>query len=128
MLGAFVLETGVDILSRARVRVTHCAFLRHSPQSAERARRRAMCSFSRRENAKTLAPLLVPQELSRCSLIFTPQGEGVTPSRSHAFAGHKLLTVVRDVKQQPAVRSAPWPDTVNYAHRRIIKQKAHTVV
>ena len=82
MLGAFALETGVDILSRAHVRVTHCAFLRRSPRSAERARRRAMCSFSRRENAKTFATLLVPTELSRCSLIFTPRCEGVTPSRS----------------------------------------------
>ena len=79
MLGAFVLETGVDILSRARVRVTHCAFLRHSPQSAERARRRAMCSFSRRENAEAFAPLLVPQELSRCSLIFTPRARVLHP-------------------------------------------------
>ena len=89
MLGAFVLETGVDILSRARVRVTHCAFLRRSPQNAERARLRAMCSFSRRENAEAFATLLVPTELSRCSLIFTPRCEGATPSRSHAFAGRK---------------------------------------
>ena len=89
MLDAFVLETGVNILSRARVRVTHCAFLCRSPQNAERARRRAMCSFSRRENAEAFATLLVPQELSRCSLIFTPRCEGVTPSRSHAFAGRK---------------------------------------
>ena len=35
---------------------------------------RAICSFSRRENAKPLATLLVPRELSRRSLIFTPRG------------------------------------------------------
>ena len=38
MCELFVLETGVDILSRARVRVTYCALLRLSAYDAEGAR------------------------------------------------------------------------------------------
>ena len=75
MCELFVLETGVDILSRARVRVTYCALLRLSAHAMPRVLAlRAICSLSRRENAKTLAALRVPAELSRSSLIFTPRG------------------------------------------------------
>ena len=45
-----------------------CAALRRS------ARLSRGCSSSRRENAETFASLLVPTELSRSSLIFTPRG------------------------------------------------------
>ena len=45
-----------------------CAVLRRS------ARLSRGCSSSRRENAETFASLLVPTELSRSSLIFTPRG------------------------------------------------------
>ena len=45
-----------------------CAALRRS------ARLPRGCSSSRRENAETFASLLVPWELSRSSLIFTPRG------------------------------------------------------
>ena len=56
MCELFVLETGVDILSRARVRVTYCALLRLSAHAMPRVLAlRAICSLSRRENAKTLA-------------------------------------------------------------------------
>ena len=44
-----------------------CAALRRS------ARLSRGCSSSRRENAETFASLLVPTELSRSSLIFTPR-------------------------------------------------------
>ena len=47
MLGAFVLETGVDILSRARVRVTHCAFLRLPFRVVKMLRRSPRSSFLR---------------------------------------------------------------------------------
>ena len=45
-----------------------CAALRQA------ARLSRDCSSSRRENAETFASLLVPTELSRSSLIFTPRG------------------------------------------------------
>ena len=49
-------------------------------------------SFSRRENAKTFASLLVPMELSRNSLIFTPCGGGIIPPHPHTIAGREITS------------------------------------
>ena len=83
-LGAFILKYGraspsttalfrrrnYAPLSLVAIRAcsSPCAVLRRS------ARLSRGCSSSRRENAETFASLLVPTELSRSSLIFTPRG------------------------------------------------------
>ena len=46
------------------------------------------CSLSRRENAQTFALLLVPRELSRSSLIFTPRSDGLRHRFNGCFRAH----------------------------------------